>query len=892
MGGGFKLFYHGVDGKKNGVGVILKEDFANSVLEVKRISDRIISVKLVIEGSMMTVVSAYAPQVGCTMEEKDDFFNDLDEGVESIPKEERILIGADFNGHVGEGNRGDEQVMGRHGLKERNAEGQRLVDFAKRMDMAIVNTYFKKKEEHRITYKSGGRCSQVDYVMCRRCNLKEFNDCKVVAGESVARQHRVVVCRITLVVKKKKSEKMKPRIRWWKLKDVDCREAFSKGVFEALDGQEETDVGWEIMAQAVRETARKVLGMSSGQRKEDKEVWWWNEEVQESVKKKKIAKSRLDSVGDDHSKQEYKEMRRATKRAVAKAKAKAYDELYSKLGSHEGEKELYRLARQRDRAGKDVLQAKLIKDKDGNVLTSEERVLRRWKEYFEKLMNEENEREQRSVNVEKVEKEVNRISKWEVKKALKRMKNGKAVGPDDIPVEAWKCLGEKAVNFLTSLFNDILEKEEMPDEWRRSVMIPLFKNKGDVQSCSNYRGIKLLSHSMKLWERVVEARLRKEVTISEQQYGFMPRKSTTDAIFALRMLVEKYRDGQKELHCIFVDLEKAYDRVPREELWHCMRKSGVTEKYVRLVQDMYKESLTSVKCAIGMTPHFKVEVGLHQGSALSPFLFAIVMERLTEEVRTDSPWTMMFADDIVLVSDSREQVEDRLERWRSALEKRGLKISRSKTEYMCLNETNGGGLVRLQGNAMSKVEEFKYLGSTVQGNGECEREVRRRVQAGWYGWRKVSGVLCDRRIPARLKGKVYKTVVRPALMYGLETVALSKRQEAELEVAQLKMLRFALGVTRLDRIRNDLIRGTAHVRKLEDKVREARLRWYGHVQRREEEYIGKRMLKMDLPGRRRRGRPKRTYIGVVKEDMTVVGLTEEDAKDRKRWRRRIRCGDP
>ena len=129
-------------------------------------------------------------------------------------------------------------------------------------------------------------------------------------------------------------------------------------------------------------------------------------------------------------------------------------------------------------------------------------------------------------------------------------------------------------------------------------------------------------------------------------------------------------------------------------------------------------------------------------------------------------------------------------------------------------------------------------------------------------------------------------------MYGLETVALSKRQEVEFEVAQLKMLRFALGVTRLDRIRNDRIRGTAHVRRFEDKVREARLRWYGHVQRKEEEYIGKRMMKMELPCRRRRGRPKRTYIDVVKEDMTVVGVTEEDTRDRKKWRRMIRCGDP
>ncbi|KAK3528198.1 hypothetical protein QTP86_023981, partial [Hemibagrus guttatus] len=127
----------------------------------------------------------------------------------------------------------------------------------------------------------------------------------------------------------------------------------------------------------------------------------------------------------------------------------------------------------------------------------------------------------------------------------------------------------------------------------------------------------------------------------------------------------------------------------------------------------------------------------------------------------------------------------------------------------------------------------------------------------------------DRKISARTKEKVYRTVVSPVMLYGLETVSLRKRQESELEVAELKMLRFSLGVTRLDRIRNEYIRGTAHVGRLGDKVREARLRWFGHVQRRESEYIGRRMLDMELPGRRQRGRPKRRYMDGINEDMKL-----------------------
>ncbi|KAK3575637.1 hypothetical protein QTP86_031594, partial [Hemibagrus guttatus] len=724
IGAGFKLFYYGVDSKRNGVGVVLKEEFVRNVLEVKRVSDRVMSLKLEIEGVMLNVVSGYAPQVGCELEEKERFWSELDEVMESIPTGERVVIGAYFNGHVGVGNTGDEEVMGKFGVKERNLEGQMVVDFAKRMDMGVVNTYFQKREEHRVTYKSGGRRTQVDYILCRRGNLKEISDCKVVVGESVARQHRMVVCRMTLMVCKTKRSKIEieKKTKWWKLKKEECCEEFRQKLRQALGGQVLLPDDWEITAEVIRETGRKVLGVSSGRRKEDKETWWWNEEVQDSIQRKRLAKKKWDMDRTEENRQEYKELQRRVKREVSKAKQKAYDELYTRLDTREGEKDLYRLARQRDRDGKDVQKVRVIKDRDGKVLTSEESVQRRWKEYFEELKNEENEREKRVEGMNSVEQKVDKIRKDEVRKALKRMKSGKAVGPDDIPVEVCKCLGEAAVEFLASLFNRVLESERMPEEWRRSVLVPIFKNKGDVQSCSNYRGIKLMSHTMKLWERVVEARLRKVVEICEQQYGFMPRKSTTDAIFALRILMEKYRDGQKELHCVFVDLEKAYDRVPREELWYCMRKSGVAEKYDRVVQDMYERSRTVVRCAVGQTEEFKVEVGLHQGSALSPFLFAIVMDQLSEEVRQESPWTMMFADDIVICSESREQVEENLERWRLALERRGMKVSRSKTEYMCVNEREGSGTVRLQGEEVKKVQEFKYLGSTVQSNGECGKE--------------------------------------------------------------------------------------------------------------------------------------------------------------------------
>ena len=151
----------------------------------------------------------------------------------------------------------------------------------------------------------------------------------------------------------------------------------------------------------------------------------------------------------------------------------------------------------------------------------------------------------------------------------------------------------------------------------------------------------------------------------------------------------------------------------------------------------------------------------------------------------------------------------------------------------------------MEDTKVPRVKEFKYLGSTVQESGSCEREIKKRVQTGWNGWRKVSGVICDRRLSARVKGKVYSSVVRPAMVYGLETVAVTKKQVEEIKVAEMKMLRFAIGVTRKDKIRNDYIRSTVKVERLGIKMMEGRLRLYGHVMRRDQEYVGRKIIEME-----------------------------------------------
>ena len=137
------------------------------------------------------------------------------------------------------------------------------------------------------------------------------------------------------------------------------------------------------------------------------------------------------------------------------------------------------------------------------------------------------------------------------------------------------------------------------DEWRKSILVSIYINKGDIQSYTNYRGIKLMCHTMKLWERVIEQTLRHETTISEYQFSFMPGRSTMEAIYLLRRLMERYRDKKKDLHMIFIDLEKAYDKIPRDLIWWVLEKKGATKKYIEMIHDMYCGTMTTVRTVVG-----------------------------------------------------------------------------------------------------------------------------------------------------------------------------------------------------------------------------------------------------------------------------------------------------
>ena len=212
-----------------------------------------------------------------------------------------------------------------------------------------------------------------------------------------------------------------------------------------------------------------------------------------------------------------------------------------------------------------------------------------------------------------------------VKKAISQMKAGKAPGPSGIVVEMIRAACDTGASMIRDLAAAIICDGKVPSDWEQSFIVCLYKGKGDALERGNYRGLKLTEQLMKVLERIVDGLIRQVVSLDDSQFGFVPGRGTTDAIIVVRQPQEKYM--------AFKDLEKAFDRVPRKVIWWALRKLGVDEWIVHLVQGMYSNARSHVRVGEGYSEEFEVKVGAHQGSVLSPLLFIIVLETLSCEFR-------------------------------------------------------------------------------------------------------------------------------------------------------------------------------------------------------------------------------------------------------------------
>jgi hypothetical protein len=760
---------------------------------------------------------------------------------------------------------------------------------------------------------------------------------------------------------KRKEVKFVSKCKIWKLKDEELRVEYSRRVQNRapVRGLESADKIWEGLKKCLVEEAVELCGKTKG-RQRHKETWWWNDEVAEAIREKqrlfrifdnksrKGGKKRLGGV--DEAK--YYQAKREAKRAIYKAQEAERTKFADELELANGKGAVFRVAKQMVRKGKDVVGGGCVKDSGGKIVVEDGELLEVWRAHYDKIANEEFSWDKKTLTEVGVRSgPCEWLSQEEVRKSIAKMKCNKASGPSEVVSDMLKAAGESCVPWVTDLCNAIVKEGKIPEDWNMSWMVNVYKGKGDAMECGSYRGIKLLDHVMKVLERVIEGRVRKIVKIDDMQFGFMSGKGTTDAIFIVRQLQEKYLAKNKELWMAFVDLEKAFDRVPREVVWWALRKLGVDEWIVSVIKAMYEDATTSVRVNGRESKGFRVKVGVHQGSVLSPLLFIIVLEALSREFRAGLPMELLYADDLVVMADTMEGLKERIETWKGGMECKGLRVNLSKTKVMrcfnkeCQAENSGkwpcgvcrrgvgansiqcssctawvhkkcsgisGKLTEVVGFKCKKcvvgcsvegegvkeisigqddklecVKKFCYLGDMIGEGGGAEEASRARVRSAWAKFRELAPILTARGASLVVKGKIYRACVQSVLIYGSETWAMKAEDMQRLERTERLMVRWMCGVTLKNMIPSSELNNRLGISAVTDVVRRSRLRWFGHLERKCSDDWVSACRNVELPGPRGRGRSKKTWNECVNGDMRSLGLSREWAQDRVKWRSSI-----
>ena len=469
----YKFFWVGNNQGTSGVSVLQAEKWVDKVYDIKRVSDRIMLIKLLVGEAVLTVLSVYAPQTGLEESTKDAFYDSLQTVISELPDKEIVIPCGDWNGHVGREAAGYEGVHGGSGYGERNADGDRVLEFAVANDSVIGNTFFVKRDSHLITYQSANAKTQIDLILLWKRNLKMAKDTKVIPSEECVPQHKLLICELRLKTPKPHPKPFSPKLCYWKLKEPTVQEEYER-VFKS-----------------------KVNAFNNVEASAE-EIW------------NQLKTALLDT----------------TKKMTAEEKK------FSDLKP--GMDDIFKIAKQLRKDNQDVVGDKCVKDDSGDLSFDNEAKKVAWKQHYERLLNEEFSWNPEDLTADPVVVPPIHIDVEMVVEAITKMKTGKAAGPLGIVAEMLKASGDTGARLVADLANDMVRNGVIPSDWEDSFIINIYKGKGDALERGNYRGLKLLDHVMKGIERVIEKIIREIISIDDMQFGFMPGRGTTDAIFILR----------------------------------------------------------------------------------------------------------------------------------------------------------------------------------------------------------------------------------------------------------------------------------------------------------------------------------------------------------------------
>ena len=454
----------------------------------------------------------------------------------------------------------------------------------------------------------------------------------------------------------------------------------------------------------------------------------------------------------------------------------------------------------------------------------------------------------------------------EVKSAIASRPKGRSPGEDRITAEMLQVGSDILAPHLTTIFNECLEQETVPDHFADSVISLIFK-KGNPLDIKNFRPIALLSTIYKVFTTILCRRMENDLEGNQpvEQAGFRKQYSTVDHIFAIREVMQKSCEYRFPLYMAFIDYRKAFDSVEFDSVWQALLNQGVNPTIINTIKSVYENAEVNVKIGGDKVP-LSVHRGVRQGDTMSPMLFSAVVEEVFRSLEWEdygipvngvNLTNLRFADDIVVFSQCPNELQTMLQELSDNSKRVGLTINHAKTFLMCNHDIIP---IIIDGLNLNYCLQLIYLGHRRSFELNDTPEVQRRLRAGWCAFNRYYQFLTSRTVSLKLKRKVYQSCIEPAILYGCETWTLRQKDLSTLITGQRRMMRKMIGVTLLDRHTNEWLSRTVRLPDIRERAVQRKWSWARHVSRMDHDRWAKVILEwcpIDAP--RPAGRPKQRW---------------------------------
>ena len=824
----------------------------------------------------LTVFSVYAPTNQATEKDKDAFYLQLSSAVEGCRAGETPLLLGDFNARVGPERAGYEDVVGPHsGTCGRTENGSRLLDFARSHSLRIAGTWFQRPDKHRLTWYSNDRktAAEIDHVLVKS-RWRLLRNCRVFRGAEFETDHRLLVAELQIRLRSKRPSSGRPALNIAGLQDND-KVMELRNRYGSVAGPNDGHVApasWESFRDRLTSAAHGALGVAVPEKRRSP----LPPEALTLISRRRNARLNGDKAT-------YRSLRKPVIKILREAEENRVREVCGRVSGHlftSGSGPAFRAIK--TLSGKHHPRPpSCILSKDGNPLDGS-KALTRVAEYFEELL--EVAPPTTMVDWAGVVPippdptiDTRPPHRKEVETALAQMKSGRAAGICGIPAELLSAGGDAVLRDLVAVFHEIWNTSEIPSDWRRSLIVPIYKKKGDPRDCNNYRGISLLSVPGKVFSRVILNRIRGHLVQHQrpEQSGFTPKKSTVDRILALRVLIERRREFHRPFIGAYVDFKKAFDSVHRETLWELLKLRGIPDKILCLIRALYTDTESAVRWGGDTSDFFHVSTGVRQGCVLAPSLFSACMDRimgstvgrgfsgasLGDERFTD----LDFADDAVIFAETMQELTGFLEALSEESERLGLRISWMKTKIQQFIHAvdQACNVVSCGEEEVEVVSVFPYLGSRISDDGSIKVEIDHRMGLAWGAMSSLGDqIWCSKYLSRGTKVEVFKRLVLPVLLYGCKTWTLTAATRARLDAFGTKNLRRIFGYRWYDKVPNQRLLEEASLDNISTIVLRRQLSMFGHVARLPAADPAHRILSCENPPswKRKRGKPLLTWL--------------------------------